>query len=168
MKREKVSFNEAGYNRELANLEQLAKPITKARTEAAKVIGKLPTTLTGKEEVEEALKLPDYPQAPQHTAAELLGLSSELRAYRAALEKVKEAAKFTLSGNEVVPTAEAIEQVKEANSLYLSGEKLEAFKLLKKASNEINKVDKPIYRQAIQFDHTGQAAPNIQQLIMMR
>ena len=166
-KRERVSFNAATYERNIKELEAKAEQIRETRSAAAAIIGKAPESLLGEEEVKEYLTLPDYPQAPQHTAAELLGIIEELRTYRKDLQAVSEPEAFTVKGGKVVIKEEVIKELEEANSLYFEGERLEVFKQLRKVCNELNKINSPKLRQMIKFRHTGEAVPDIMNLQMV-
>jgi len=166
MKRERVSFKGSQYERDLKALEAEAAPITEARTFAAQIIGDTPKSLLAEAEVKDALSLPDYPNAPQHTAAELLGVSEELRKYRAALSKVKQPERFEVRSGKVVPTEESRKAIEEGCSLYFEGEKLQTYKRLKAACKELNKIEQPMLRQAIGFGSEGTAEPNLVKLQM--
>jgi len=166
MKRERVSFKASQYERDLKALEAEAAPITEARTYAAKIIGDTPKSLLAEDEVKDALSLPDYPAAPQHTAAELLGVIEELRKYRAALSKVKQSERFEVRSGKVVPTEESRKAIEEGCSLYFEGDKLQTYKHLKAAAKELNKIEQPMLRQAIGFGSEGTAEPNLVKLQM--
>jgi len=166
MKRERVSFKASQYERDLKALEAEAAPITEARTYAAKIIGDTPKSLLAEDEVKDALSLPDYPNAPEHAAAELLGVIEELRKYRAALSKVKQPERFEVRSGKVVPTEESRKAIEEGCSLYFEGDKLQTYKHLKAAAKELNKIEQPMLRQAIGFGSEGTAEPNLVKLQM--
>jgi hypothetical protein len=101
--------------------------LQKARELAEQIAGKVPESLTGQEEVKNALQVEGYPSASLSAAANLHGVVSEYKAYTDAVAKVGDLSRYKLSNGEAVINPKWLEQLRDSTTSWLSGERKDAY-----------------------------------------
>jgi len=171
MKQEKgervpVSVNESAIKAELKDAEGYISNINDVRHAAMAITGHLPESLDGRMDVRQALTLKDYPSANLSTAANLLGLSNELKAYDNAVARLENLERYEIKNQAVVLSADYTQSVTDKHTTFLSGKALHVYRLAEKVAGAYNKANEaignPIVDRVLLCDYRGHWMVNAQ------
>ena len=170
MKKELVRIDHLSIKNQLAELEGYIPQIELLRTQALFISVNPLKSLSGEQEVSQHLTLEGFPKATTIMSSTLMGLESEYRDYKSNLSALPSLNDYELNDDgRVSVKASKVSQITEECSLYLSGKKLQTYKGLQKACNELSKVNEvltnPIAHRLIQVDYNGLPTPNIAQIL---
>lgn len=161
-----VSVNESAIKAELKKAEDYISNINEVRHAAMQITGHLPDSLDGRMDVRQALTLKDYPSANQSTAANLLGLSNEHRAYENAVAKLEHLEQYEIKDRAVVLKADYTQSVTDKHTTFLSGKALQVYRLAEKVASAYNKANEaignPVVDKVLLCDYRGHWKVNAQ------